>query len=152
MTVIDNLAAAITEVRAEITRSDTKAGSLTAVATLLLSAGTAALVAVPLPLPARVVGWAGAAVLAASVAALVLALRPRLDRARGSWLLLATSTPANIAVRYEQLSVVALDQAAQLRALAGMGRAKYRWLRAASDLLLVGLAAAVAAAVLALVG
>lgn len=146
-----HLATAITEVRGEIARSDTKASSIAAVAALLLSVGGAALVTVHLPTPALITGWTGTTLLAAAVTALTLALRPRLTPARGSWTLLAHSTPADIADHYDQPSVLVPDQAAQLQALAAMGRAKYQLLRIATDLLLAGIATAVITGLLALI-
>ena len=146
------LDAAVTEVRGEINRVDTKAACVASLVTFLLSAGTAALVTVPMRSPARVAGWVGVLLLVGSMVAVVLALRPRLGRGRGSWLLHAETSPADLVVHFAQPSPLVVDQAAQLKTLSVIGGAKFRLLRAATDLLLAALAVAVATGGLALLG
>jgi hypothetical protein len=131
---------ACADVRAELGRVDAKASTLLAVTGVALSAGLAILGRARLPLLATVSGWLAAAAVAAAVALLALAIRPRLGGGSG-FMHYATATPQ------ELLDADLAITAEQLIWMARLARMKYRCLRWAVDLILTGLVATVATAI-----
>lgn len=147
--------AELAAVRTELARADTKA------ATLLGLAGTAVSVAVALaalgtraalPVPTLIEAWAAVALLAASVVALLLAVRPSLPRpgAGAGWPAYAYSSPATLAATLPADAERA--QMAELICLSRLVGAKYRRIRIAVDLLLLALAAAAGVAIALIAG
>jgi Pycsar effector protein len=133
------------DVRAELVRVDAKASTLLAVTGVALSAGLAILGRSRLPLLATISGWVATAAVAASVALLAIAIRPRLGGGSG-FMHYAGATPQ------ELLDADLAVTAEQLIWMARLTRTKYRCLRWAVDLILAGLAATAATAILTALG
>lgn len=133
---------AIATLRGELARSDGKASLLLA----LTGAGVLALISLgaggTLPTAAVAVGAMSAAAMLAATVVLLLAVRPHLGgRGWPSW---PDLTPQEL--RTHLLEGQHLDE---VRVLAASARTKYRRIRLAVDLVLLGLAFLAAAAVLA---
>lgn len=139
------LAAAHAEVKAEITRTDTKTGLLLAfVGAVLASAWTVAR-DLPMNVPAYVVGGLGMAVLVAAAGLLLRSVRPNI-KGRHGFPLWATLTP-------EQISdAVSRDLAADIAGLSRLAVVKFTCLRRAVDVTGAGGALLITAAVLAVGG
>ncbi|MFF3844789.1 Pycsar system effector family protein [Streptomyces sp. NPDC002328] len=140
------LQAAHAEVKAEITRTDTKTGLLLAFVGAVL-AGVATLARdVPLTVPACVAGGLGMAVLIGAAVLLLRSTRPNL-RGRHGFPLWATLTPEEITA-----TVNGGDLAADVAGLSKLAVAKFTCLRRAVDATCAGVALLILAAVLALAG
>ncbi|MFI6855951.1 Pycsar system effector family protein [Streptomyces sp. NPDC050416] len=136
-----SLTAAHAEVKAEITRTDTKTGLLLAfVGAVLASAWTVAR-DLPMNLPAYLVGGAGIALLVTAAGLLLRSTRPNL-RGRHGFPLWATLTAEEIA------DAVATDLAADIAGLSRLAVAKFTVLRRAVDLTCAGGALLILAALL----
>lgn len=129
---------ALADVRAELPRADTKASILAAVAGGALPVELVLLTRAHLPALAVASGVVTVAMTAAAVALLLLAIRPRLDGNHGlvRWASTALNAPETDA-----------DRGAALVWSAQTAYRKYRRIRAAVDLLLIALAAALATAI-----
>ncbi|MFM9493442.1 Pycsar system effector family protein [Streptomyces galilaeus] len=142
----EHLTAAHAEVKAEITRTDTKTGLLLAFVGAVL-AGTVTLAReIPLNLPAYTVGGAGVAVLVGAAGLLLRSTRPNLHGRHG-FPLWATLTPEQITA-----TVNGTDPATHIAGLSRLAVAKFTSLRRAIDLTMAGVALLVLAALLALGG
>ncbi|MFI7393876.1 Pycsar system effector family protein [Streptomyces tendae] len=136
-----NLTAAHAEVKAEITRTDTKTALLLAFVGALL-AGTFTLAReVPLTVPAIVVGSLGLALLVSAAGLLLRSVRPNLSGGHG-FPLWATLTADEIS------AAVTRDLAADIAGLSRLAVAKFTSLRRAVDLTLTGGALLILAALL----
>ncbi|MGW7518719.1 Pycsar system effector family protein [Streptomyces sp. NPDC054796] len=143
MTREDALSAAHAEVKAEITRTDSKTALLLAfVGAVLAGAWTVAKDA-PLTAPALVVGGLGMGLLVAAAGLLLRSVRPNLGGRHG-FPLWATLTAEEITA-----TTTDRDLAADVAGLSRLAVAKYRGLRRAVDLTCVGGALLVLAALLA---
>ncbi|MCX5037031.1 MULTISPECIES: Pycsar system effector family protein [Streptomyces] len=140
-----NLIAAHAEVKAEITRTDTKTGLLLAFVGAVLAGTWTVARDLPLTLPAAVVGSLGLALLVGAAGLLLRSVRPNL-RGRHGFPLWATLTADEIC------DAVAWDLAADIAGLSRLAVAKFTCLRRAVDLTLTGGALLILAAILALGG
>jgi hypothetical protein len=140
-----SLTAAHAEVKAEITRTDTKTGLLLAFVGAVLAGAWTVARDLPMNLPAYLVGGAGIALLVAAAGLLLRSTRPNL-RGRHGFPLWATLTAEEIA------AAVATDLAADIAGLSRLAVAKFTVLRRAVDLTLAGGALLLGAALLTLGG
>jgi hypothetical protein len=134
------IAEAAQNVRAELARVDSKAGTLLALSGTTLSIVLAVLARTHLPVAAAVAGWLTAALVGAAVAVLAAAIRPNLDGDHG-FVHYSRITRAELSIEF-----AALDdwgrQAMLVDTLGQLSRAayvKYRRVQVAVDLLLAGL-------------
>ncbi|MFI8168122.1 Pycsar system effector family protein [Streptomyces sp. NPDC085931] len=140
-----SLAAAHAEVKAEITRTDTKTGLLLAFVGAVLAGAWSVARDLPMNLPAYLVGGAGIALLVAAAGMLLRSTRPNL-RGRHGFPLWATLTAEEIT------DAVATDLAADIAGLSRFAVAKFTILRRAVDLTLTGGGLLIAAALLTIGG
>jgi hypothetical protein len=136
-----SLTAAHAEVKAEITRTDTKTGLLLAFVGAVLAAAWTVARDLPLNLPSYLVGGAGIALLVVAAGLLLRSTRPNL-RGRHGFPLWATLTAEEITAAVER------DLAADIAGLSRLAVAKFTVLRRAVDLTLAGGALLVLAALL----
>ncbi|MEU8571067.1 Pycsar system effector family protein [Streptomyces pathocidini] len=129
------------EVKAEITRTDTKTGLLLAFVGAVLAGSWTVARDLPLTLPAHVVGGVGMVLLVAAAGLLLRSTRPNL-RGRHGFPLWATLTAEEIT------DAVATDLAADIAGLSRLAVAKFTCLRRAVDLTLTGGALLIVAALL----
>ncbi|MET8216775.1 Pycsar system effector family protein [Streptomyces hirsutus] len=137
-----NLSAAHAEVKAEITRTDTKTALLLAFVGAVLAGTWTVARDLPLNLPAIIAGGCGLALLVGAAGLLLWSVRPNL-RGRHGFPLWATLTAEEIS------TAVSSDLAADIAGLSRLAVTKFRGLRRAVDLTLTGGALLVLAAVLA---
>ncbi|WP_405615659.1 Pycsar system effector family protein [Streptomyces sp. NBC_00076] len=137
-----NLRAAHAEVKAEITRTDTKTALLLAFVGAVLAGAWTIARDLPLNLPAYVAGGLGMAVLVTAAGLLLRSTRPNL-RGRHGFPLWATLTPEQIT------DAVARDLATDIAGLSRLAVAKFTCLRRAVDLTLTGGALLIVAVVIA---
>ncbi|MER6152008.1 Pycsar system effector family protein [Streptomyces hirsutus] len=140
-----NLSAAHAEVKAEITRTDTKTALLLAFVGAVLAGTWAVARDLPLNVPAIVAGGVGLALLVGAAGLLLRSVRPNLSGRHG-FPLWATLTAEEIS------TAVSSDLAADIAGLSRLAVVKFTCLRRAVDLTLTGGALLVLAAVLALGG
>ncbi|GGX15335.1 Pycsar system effector family protein [Streptomyces lomondensis] len=140
-TTTRSLTAAHAEVKAEITRTDTKTGLLLAFVGAVLAGAWTVARDLPLNLPAYLVGGAGIALLVAAAGLLLRSTRPNL-RGRHGFPLWATLTAEEIT------DAVATDLAADIAGLSRLAVAKFTCLRRAVDLTCTGGALLILAALL----
>ena len=139
------LAAAHAEVKAEITRTDTKTGLLLAFVGAVLAGAWTVARDLPMNLPAYVAGGLGMAVLVAAAGLLLRSVRPNI-KGRHGFPLWATLTP-------EQISdAVSRDLAADIAGLSRLAVVKFTCLRRAVDVTCAGGALLILAALLAVGG
>ncbi|WP_405617838.1 Pycsar system effector family protein [Streptomyces sp. NBC_00076] len=136
-----NLTAAHAEVKAEITRTDTKTALLLAFVGAVLAGTWTVARDVPLTVPAIVAGVPGLALLVAAAGLLLRSVRPNLGGRHG-FPLWATLTADEIG------AAVARDLAADIAGLSRLAVAKFTCLRRAVDLTLTGGALLILAALL----
>ncbi|WP_226483976.1 Pycsar system effector family protein [Streptomyces parvulus] len=136
-----NLSAAHAEVKAEITRTDTKTALLLAFVGAILAGAWTIARDVPLTAPAIVTGGAGLALLVGAAGLLLRSVRPNLGGQHG-FPLWATLTAHEIG------AAVASDLAADIAGLSRIAVAKFTCLRRAVDLTMTGGALLIAAALL----
>lgn len=149
MSAIDtNLSAAHAEVKAEIARTDNKTSLLLAFVGALLAGTWTVAKDVPLPLPARVVGGLGTALLLAAAALLLSSVRPNLGGAR------PVGFPLWATLSAEEITAhLAEDRRAQdIAGLARLAVAKFTALKRAVDLTRAGGALLIIAALIAVGG
>ncbi|MGW5621930.1 Pycsar system effector family protein [Streptomyces olivaceus] len=139
-----NLTAAHAEVKAEITRTDTKTALLLAFVGAVLAGTWTVARDVSLTTAAVVVGGLGLVLLLAAAGLLLHSVRPNLGcrRERFGFPLWATLTPEEIG------AAVARDLTADIAGLSRLAVAKFTGLRRAVDLTLTGGALLVAAALI----
>lgn len=140
-----NLTAAHAEVKAEITRTDTKTALLLAFVGAVLAGAWTVARDLPLNLPALTAGSAGIAVLVAGAGLLLRSVRPNLSGRHG-FPLWATLTPEEIT------EAVTRDLATDIAGLSRLAVAKFTCLRRAIDLTYIGGALLILAAAIALGG
>ena len=140
-----NLKAAHAEVKAEITRTDTKTALLLAFVGAVLAGAWTIARDLPLSWPALAVGSSGMGLLVAAAGLLLRSVRPNL-RGRHGFPLWATLTPEQIA------DAVARDLATDIAGLSRLAVAKFTCLRRAVDLTQIGGALLILALVIALGG
>ncbi|MVO89383.1 integral membrane plasmid transfer protein [Streptomyces sp. p1417] len=140
-----NLAAAHAEVKAEITRTDTKTGLLLAFVGAVFAGAWTVARALPLNPAACVAGALGLGLLVAAAGLLLRSTRPNL-RGRHGFTLWATLTPEEIP------AAMANDLAADIAGLSRMAVSKFTCLRRAVDLTCAGGALLILAALLAVGG
>jgi hypothetical protein len=126
-----NLTAAHTEVKAEITRTDTKTGLLLAFVGAVLAGAWTVARELPLTLPAYVVGGFGMVLLVSAAGLLLRSTRPNLSGRHG-FPLWATLTAEEITNAVER------DLAADIAGLSRLAVIKFTCLRRAVDLTLSG--------------
>ena len=136
-----NLSAAHAEVKAEITRTDTKTALLLAFVGALLAGTWTVARDVPLTVPALVSGGLGLALLVGAAGLLLRSVRPNLGGRHG-FPLWATLTAEEIG------AAVAGDLAADIAGLSRIAVAKFTCLRRAVDLTMTGGALLILAALL----
>ncbi|MDT0474583.1 DUF5706 domain-containing protein [Streptomyces sp. DSM 41014] len=142
MSVTDpSLSAAHAEVKAEITRTDTKTALLLAFVGAVLAGAFTVARDVPLTVPATVAGGFGLALLVGAVGMLLWSVRPNLSGRHG-FPLWATLTAEEIG------AAVARDLAADIAGLSRLAVGKFTCLRRAVDLTLTGGALLILAALL----
>ncbi|MER5434071.1 Pycsar system effector family protein [Streptomyces sp. NPDC002588] len=131
----EKLTAAHAEVKAEITRTDTKTGLLLAFVGAVLAGAWSVARDLPLNVGAYVVGGLGLMLLVAAAGLLLRSTRPNLGgrRERFGFPLWATLTPDEITTR-----VNSGDIAADVAGLSRIAVAKFTCLRRAVDLTMVG--------------
>ncbi|MFI6372095.1 Pycsar system effector family protein [Streptomyces sp. NPDC050546] len=129
------------EVKAEITRTDTKTGLLLAFVGAVLAGAWSVARDLPLTLPAYVAGGLGMVLLVAAAGLLLRSTRPNL-RGRHGFPLWATFTAEEIT------TTVATDLAADIAGLSRLAVAKFTCLRRAVDLTCAGGALLILAALL----
>ncbi|MEW2614252.1 Pycsar system effector family protein [Streptomyces sp. NPDC047880] len=129
------------EVKAEITRTDTKTGLLLAFVGAVLAGTWTVARDLPLTLPAYVAGVLGMVLLVAAAALLLRSTRPNL-RGRHGFPLWATLTAEEIT------DAVSTDLAADIAGLSRLAVTKFTCLRRAVDLTLTGGALLILAALL----
>jgi hypothetical protein len=144
-TTARSLIAAHAEVKAEITRTDTKTGLLLAFVGAMLAGAWTVARDLPLTVPAYITGGLGMVLLAAAAGLLLRSTRPNL-RGRHGFPLWATLTAEEIT------DAVAIDLAADIAGLSRLAVAKFTILRRAVDLTCVGGALLILAALLTLGG
>ncbi|MEU7418456.1 Pycsar system effector family protein [Streptomyces antibioticus] len=137
------LTAAHAEVKAEITRTDTKTGLLLAFVGAVLAGTWTVARDLPLNLPAYVAGGVGVALLVAAAGLLLRSTRPNL-RGRHGFPLWATLTADKITT-----TVNSGDLAADVAGLSRLAVVKFTALRRAVDLTMTGGALLILAALLA---
>ncbi|GHI91107.1 Pycsar system effector family protein [Streptomyces olivaceus] len=140
-----NLTAAHAEVKAEITRTDTKTALLLAFVGAVLAGTWTVARDLPLTVPAVIVGSLGLALLVGAAGLLLWSVRPNL-RGRHGFPLWATLTPEEIG------AAVTRDLAADIAGLSRLVVAKFTYLRRAVDLTLTGGGALLIAAALLTLG
>jgi len=140
-----NLTAAHAEVKAEITRTDTKTALLLAFVGAVLAGAWTIARDLPMSWPALAVGGAGMGLLVAAAGLLLRSVRPNL-RGRHGFPLWATLTPEQIT------DAVARDLATDIAGLSRLAVAKFTCLRRAVDLTQIGGALLILAVVIALGG
>ncbi|MFF3927074.1 Pycsar system effector family protein [Streptomyces hirsutus] len=140
-----NLTTAHAEVKAEITRTDTKTALLLAFVGAVLAGTWTVARDLPLNVPAIVAGGVGLALLVGAAGLLLRSVRPNL-RGRHGFPLWATLTAEEIS------TAVTSDLAADIAGLSRLAVAKFTCLRRAVDLTLTGGALLILAALLALGG
>jgi len=139
---------ALTEVRAELVRVDTKASTLLTLAGTALTVGLAVLARAGLPGPALATGCVTVALIGAAVALLAGAVRPALGGNHG-FVLYAVTAPGDLVTDGADMDTpAALSE--RLVWLSRAVLAKYRRVRTAVDLLLAGLAGTALTALLVL--
>ncbi|MBC3986621.1 integral membrane plasmid transfer protein [Streptomyces sp. AC536] len=139
------LAAAHAEVKAEITRTDTKTGLLLAFVGAVLAGAWTVVRDLPMNVPAYVAGGLGMAVLVAAAGLLLRSVRPNI-KGRHGFPLWATLTP-------EQISdAVSRDLAADIAGLSRLAVVKFTCLRRAVDVTCAGGALLILAVLLAIGG
>ncbi|WP_240139934.1 Pycsar system effector family protein [Streptomyces sp. MUM 178J] len=136
-----NLLAAHAEVKAEITRTDSKTALLLAFVGAVLAGAWTVARDLPLNRPAIVAGGAGLVLLVAAAGLLLRSVRPNLCGRRG-FPLWATLTAEEIS------AAVACDLAADVTGLSRLAVAKFTCLRRAVDLIRTGGALLILAALL----
>ncbi|MGW0012804.1 Pycsar system effector family protein [Streptomyces tendae] len=136
-----NLSAAHAEVKAEITRTDTKTALLLAFVGALLAGTWTVARDLPLTVPALVSGGLGLALLVGAAGLLLRSVRPNLGGRHG-FPLWATLTAEEIG------AAVAGDLAADIAGLSRIAVAKFTCLRRAVDLTMTGGALLILAALL----
>ncbi|OXS33935.1 Pycsar system effector family protein [Streptomyces sp. XY006] len=141
MSAARSLTAAHAEVKAEITRTDTKTGLLLAFVGAVLAGAWTVARDLPLTLPAYVAGVPGMVLLVAAAGMLLRSTRPNL-RGRHGFPLWATLTAEEIT------AAVATDLAADIAGLSRLAVAKFTCLRRAVDLTLTGGALLILAALI----
>jgi hypothetical protein len=153
------LDAELSAVEAHLSRIDAKAGLLLGLAGAGATAGLAVLPAAGIPAVAAVAGYAAVALFVAAAGVLAVAVRPTLSagRGRGAYGFARYATLTGPDVLADVLAEVGAGRtchglADRLVALSRLAASKYRRIRVAVDLMLTGLAVAVVASVLALVG
>ncbi|MFI2719984.1 Pycsar system effector family protein [Streptomyces collinus] len=129
------------EVKAEITRTDTKTGLLLAFIGAVLAGTWTVARDLPLPLPSYVAGGLGMVLLVAAAGLLLRSTRPNL-RGRHGFPLWATLTAEEIT------DAVTTDLAADIAGLSRLAVAKFTCLRRAFDLTCAGGALLILAALL----
>ncbi|MCM1974306.1 Pycsar system effector family protein [Streptomyces sp. G1] len=144
-TTNENLTAAHAEVKAEITRTDTKTGLLLAFVGAVLAGAWTLARDLPLTTPAYVVGGAGLVLLVGAAGLLLRSTRPNL-RGRHGFPLWATLTAEEIT------TAVKRDLAADIAGLSRLAVVKFTTLRRAVDLTLSGGALLILAALLTIGG
>ncbi|MEU6448438.1 Pycsar system effector family protein [Streptomyces sp. NPDC046979] len=137
-----NLSAAHAEVKAEITRTDTKTALLLAFVGALLAGTWTVARDVPLTVPALIAGGLGLALLLGAAGLLLRSVRPNLGGRHG-FPLWATLTADEIG------AAVVSDLAADIAGLSRIAVGKFACLRRAVDLTMTGGALLVLAALLA---
>ncbi|MFD9985764.1 Pycsar system effector family protein [Streptomyces massasporeus] len=145
MSATRSLTAAHAEVKAEITRTDTKTGLLLAFVGAVLAGTWTVARDLPLTLPAAIAGGLGMVFLVAAAGLLLRSTRPNL-RGRHGFPLWATLTAEEIT------AAVATDLAADIAGLSRLAVAKFTCLRRAIDLTCAGGALLILAALLTLGG
>ncbi|MEU1934611.1 Pycsar system effector family protein [Streptomyces coeruleorubidus] len=140
-TTDQNLTAAHAEVKAEITRTDTKTGLLLAFVGAVLAGAWTVARDLPLTLPAYIAGGLGMALLVVAAGLLLRSTRPNL-RGRHGFPLWATLTAEEIT------AAMARDLAADIAGLSRLAVAKFTCLRRAVDLTLTGGALLILAALI----
>ncbi|MEU6481442.1 Pycsar system effector family protein [Streptomyces sp. NPDC047017] len=140
-----DLVAAHAEVKAEITRTDSKTALLLAFVGAVLAGSWSVAHGLPLTAPAAIVGGLGLAVLVAAAGLLLRSVRPNL-RGRHGFPLWATLAPDQIG------QAVTRDLAADIAGLSRLAVAKFTCLRRAVDLTFAGGALLILAALLTLGG
>ncbi|MFJ3231266.1 Pycsar system effector family protein [Streptomyces sp. NPDC086787] len=141
MSTTRSLTAAHAEVKAEITRTDTKTGLLLAFVGAVLAGAWTVARDLPLTLPAYIAGGAGMVLLVAAAGLLLRSTCPNL-RGRRGFPLWAKLTAEEIT------DAVATDLAADIAGLSRLAVAKFTCLRRAVDLTCVGGALLILAALL----
>ncbi|OWA14201.1 integral membrane plasmid transfer protein [Streptomyces sp. CS159] len=136
-----NLSAAHAEVKAEITRTDTKTALLLAFVGALLAGAWTVARDLPLTVPALIAGGVGLALLVGAAGLLLRSVRPNLGGRHG-FPLWATLTAEGIG------AAVAGDLAADIAGLSRIAVAKFTCLRRAVDLTMTGGALLILAALL----
>ncbi|MFB6773180.1 Pycsar system effector family protein [Streptomyces sp. NPDC056337] len=136
-----NLSAAHAEVKAEITRTDTKTALLLAFVGALLAGTWTVARDLPLPVLALIAGGLGLALLVGAAGLLLRSVRPNLGGRHG-FPLWATLTADEIG------AAVAGDLAADIAGLSRIAVAKFTCLRRAVDLTMTGGALLILAALL----
>ncbi|MDQ0405708.1 Pycsar system effector family protein [Streptomyces sp. NPDC000349] len=136
------LSAAHAEVKAEITRTDTKTALLLAFVGAVLAGTWTVASDVPLTVPALIAGGVGLALLVGAAGLLLRSVRPNLGGRHG-FPLWATLTAEEIG------GAVAGDLAADIAGLSRIAVAKFTCLRRAVDLTMTGGALLILAALLA---
>ncbi|MFJ7340599.1 Pycsar system effector family protein [Streptomyces sp. NPDC101110] len=126
-----SLTAAHAEVKAEITRTDTKTGLLLAFVGAVLAGAWTVARDLPLTLPAYIAGGLGMVLLVAAAGLLLRSTRPNLSGRHG-FPLWATLTAEEIT------DAVATDLAADIAGLSRLAVAKFTALRRAVDLTCAG--------------
>jgi hypothetical protein len=141
MSATRSLTAAHAEVKAEITRTDTKTGLLLAFVGAVLAGAWTVARDLPLTLPAYIAGGAGMVLLVAAAGLLLRSTRPNL-RGRHGFPLWATLTAEEIS------DAVATDLATDIAGLSRLAVTKFTCLRRAVDLTCAGGALLILAALL----
>ncbi|WP_122620216.1 Pycsar system effector family protein [Streptomyces sp. Tu 4128] len=136
-----NLSAAHAEVKAEITRTDTKTALLLAFVGVVLAGSWTVASDLPLTVPAIIAGGLGLALLVGAAGLLLRSVRPNLGGRHG-FPLWATLTAEEIG------AAVAGDLAADIAGLSRIAVAKFTCLRRAVDLTMTGGALLILAALL----
>ncbi|MEU3172983.1 MULTISPECIES: Pycsar system effector family protein [unclassified Streptomyces] len=136
-----NMSAAHAEVKAEITRTDTKTALLLAFVGALLAGTWTVARDLPLTVPALIAGGLGLALLVGAAGLLLRSVRPNLGGRHG-FPLWATLTAEEIG------DAVASDLAADVAGLSRIAVAKFTCLRRAVDLTMTGGALLILAALL----
>jgi hypothetical protein len=141
------IAAEVATTRAELARMDAKTNTLLAVCGILLGAAVAVLGKAGLPGPAATAGWAAAAAVAVALVLLLLAVRPNLA---GNFGFVRWATAANGQAVLDAIAATFDDHARadELHRLALLLHGKYRTIRHAATLLILGLGLGAVTAVL----